>query len=76
MSKGNPKIIVRIPPELIDLMDLAIASRNLMTRDEIWTRSDWLRKAILEKLKHIKRSRAKRKAKIKTEQAKESGVES
>jgi hypothetical protein len=62
MTKGNPKLIVRVPGQLIDEMRLAIAQRNRRTRDEPWVMSDFVRVAIRDKLAHIKRSRCKRRA--------------
>ncbi len=62
-SQGRQVVPVRISPELMKLIDDAIASRNSNSPDEPWTRSDFIRTAIRQKLSHGIRSRAPKKAK-------------
>lgn len=62
MTAGNPKIVVRIPPDLKRQMLEAIKSRNHRTREEPWELSDFVRIAIRDKLHHIQRSRRRRPA--------------
>jgi Arc/MetJ-type ribon-helix-helix transcriptional regulator len=57
MSLGTPRYTFRIPDELYTRMQSQIASRNLWTRKEPWTDSDFVRTAIEEKLLKMARSR-------------------
>jgi len=59
MSRGSPKIVVRVSAELLQQLDLDLATRNENTRHELWERSDWVRAAIREKLDHRRRSRGR-----------------
>jgi metal-responsive CopG/Arc/MetJ family transcriptional regulator len=59
MVKGSPVLSVRIPAELLDLMDQAIA-RSADTRKEgPWTRSSFIVRATEEKLEKMARSAGK-----------------
>ena len=60
MSRGNPIVQMRVDEEFLAMIDAAIASRNEHSREAPWTRSDWLRQAAMDKLAHIKRSKAKK----------------
>lgn len=57
MSHGNPIVKTRIPREMHQEMNDAIAKRNYYTREEPWDVSAFIRKAIREKLDHMRRSR-------------------
>lgn len=59
MSKGTQIIPVRVSKELLNEINLAINSRNRLTRDAEWSRSDFIRAAINDKLCHIRRGRKK-----------------
>lgn len=64
MTVGNPKLIVRVPRELIAEVKEAIRRRNLRSREEPWVISDFVRIALRDKLHHMQRSRGrKRRAK-------------
>lgn len=60
MTLGNPKIIIRVPRELIAEMKEAIRRRNLRSREEPWVFSDFVRIAIRDKLHHMQRSRGRK----------------
>lgn len=60
MAKGNQVIPVRINPEILALINEAIASRNERTSDIPFTLSQWIRAAIMEKLAHLQRSKRNR----------------
>jgi len=62
-SRGNPTLQVRVSPLFISQIDARIAQRNEHTREEPWTRSDFVFAAILEKLDHMKRSNERKKRK-------------
>ncbi len=55
MSKGNQVIPFRCEEALLSEMDSFIRSRNRRSREEPWTRSDLIKKAIRELLSHRKR---------------------
>jgi len=57
MNKGNPKIVVRLPPRLQELLTAEIARTNTNRRGPLFDQSSWLRQAILDKLKHSARAR-------------------
>jgi hypothetical protein len=57
MSKGSPKIILRIPEELIDQIKDCVESANATRKDEPYDVSSWIRAAIAEKIAHTMRSR-------------------
>lgn len=51
---------MRVDKGILAMIDEAIASRNEHSREAPWTRSDWLRQAVLDKLNHIAGSRGKK----------------
>jgi hypothetical protein len=56
MSRGSPVLTVRIPAELLQLLDQTVA-RSVDTRlNGPWTRSSFIVKAIEEKLAKMARS--------------------
>lgn len=57
MSIGNPKIIVRLEQDLIDLIEQTMERRNKYTSRGPWTLSDFVRQAIREKIDHMRRAR-------------------
>lgn len=57
MSAGNQVVTFRLPPELIEEMRLAIASRNERTADAPWTWSDYIRSCVTSDLAHRQRGR-------------------
>jgi hypothetical protein len=60
MSKGSPLLSLRVPAELLDLVDDTVA-RSVHTRKEApWTRSSFIIAAIEEKLKKMARSSGKK----------------
>jgi hypothetical protein len=60
MSKGNSTVRARIPPDLENRILLQIAKRNLHSRLQPWTLSDWVRVACEEKLSKMERCRRPR----------------
>lgn len=76
MSRGNPIVQMRVDDELLQKIDEAIESRNEHSREAPWTRSDWLRQAVLDKLSHIARSKAKKRTGEKATQAEIPGGQS
>jgi hypothetical protein len=60
VSKGRPIRKVRLDPALIADIEVALAERNSRTVDEIWTFSDWIRCAAMEKLDKIRRGRGRK----------------
>ena len=59
MSRGSPVLTIRIPAELLRLVD-QIVSRSVDTRrDGPWTRSSFILKAIEEKVQKMARSAGK-----------------
>jgi len=76
MSKGTRKYPIRIPDDIAREINLAIDSRNFHSRESGWTFSDWIRKAIREKLAHTKRSRSKKAAEKSSDDGAGEGVQS
>lgn len=64
-SRGNPKILVRVTPDLLNQIRDAIASNNAFRADEPYDLSEWVRQAIRERLDKLKRSRKASKRKVK-----------
>lgn len=60
MSAGTPGLRVRIDPQLRAGMRFVIAHRNMYSRDVPWDESAFVRKAILEKIAKMERSRQPR----------------
>ena len=60
MSKGSTVVLVRITAEMLDEMKIEINRLNHRVKGEPYNRSSFIRKAIMDKLDHIARSRAKR----------------
>lgn len=61
MSKGNRVITVRIEQELLDEIDAVISKRNLHSYEAAWCTSDFIRAALIEKLRKMERSRTRSK---------------
>lgn len=59
MAKGSPVLSVRIPTELLALMDEVIARSAATRKDGPWTRSSFIVAAIEEKLDKMARSAGK-----------------
>lgn len=50
-SLGSPKVVVRVPQEVIDAIDACVESRNEhQSADRPWTRSDWIVEAITDRM--------------------------
>ncbi len=60
-SKGTPRYTFRIPRPLMEEIRLAIARRNVWTRDEPWDLTGFVIAALQEKLAKMERSRGDRK---------------
>ena len=58
-AKGSPMVPVRIPAELLELMDKIIARSTHTRRDGPWTRSSFIVAAIEEKIEKMARSAGK-----------------
>lgn len=59
MAKGSPVLSVRIPVELLALVDEVIARSAGTRKDGPWTRSSFIVAAIEEKLEKMARSAGK-----------------
>ena len=62
MGKGSQVVPVRIPAELLGLVDAAVARSVDTRRDGPWTRSSFILAAISEKLAKMARSSGKAKS--------------
>lgn len=60
MSRGTKAFSYRIPPGLVDLVEATIKLRNRHADGQPWTQSDFIRVAILEKIRKMDRSRGRR----------------
>lgn len=58
-SRGSPVVTVRIPAELLELVDEIIARSADTRKDGPWTRSSFIVKAIEEKIAKMARSAGK-----------------
>ena len=56
MSKGSPVVTVRIPDELLELMDEIIARSAATRKESPWSRSSFIIAAIEEKIEKMARS--------------------
>lgn len=59
MAKGSPVVAVRIPTELLELIDDVIVRSAATRKDGPWTRSSFIIAAIEEKLDKMARSAGK-----------------
>lgn len=59
MSSGSKIVPVRINATLLNAIEDAIAGANVQTFDQPYTVSEWIRKAVAEKLDHLARGRRK-----------------
>jgi hypothetical protein len=57
MSKGSKKVVIRLPDGLDDLVKGIVLTTNAVKGAKKYTLSSWIRKAICEKLNHLKRSK-------------------
>lgn len=60
MAKGSKVVQVRVKNELLSKMDAIIRSLNHHRKGEPFDRSSFIRKAIVDKVKHVLRSRSRR----------------
>lgn len=60
MSKGSMIVPVRIPEVLYITLLETIKSANRSRKNAEYTVSEWIRKAITEKLEHLSRSRKRK----------------
>jgi hypothetical protein len=60
MSVGSPKIVVRLPGGLREVVDLEVIRRNKGRTGKPYTVSDLIRSAVSEKMKHVARGRKSR----------------
>jgi len=58
MSKGNPRVILRMPAAELAELEKFIAASNERRRGEPWTMSDFIRAAVREKIAKMGRSAA------------------
>jgi len=56
MSKGSPIVAFRMSSVMMGDLELAVEKANKQNRDEPYTLSSWVKKAVMEKLAHLKRS--------------------
>jgi hypothetical protein len=68
MGKGTPKIVFRLDVETAELMRQTLERRNMWTRDEEWTVSDFIRVAVREKCAKMRRCRACRRRRTRTDE--------
>jgi hypothetical protein len=59
MASGSPILSIRIPAELLELVDQAVARSVATRKDGPWTRSSFILAAVEEKLKKMARSAGK-----------------
>lgn len=60
MSKGSRVVPIRVQRDLEIRIAAAIESANQTTKGEPYTLSEWIRKAVVEKLDHLERSKRKK----------------
>ena len=61
MSKGTCMRTFRLDEDMWRLIGDTVRNRNLVTRLDQWTISDFIREAINDKIAHMERSRKSRK---------------
>lgn len=59
MSKGNAIVNLRVEDSLLERLKEEVAQHNEKSSDAVWTISDYVRKAVLEKIAHSDRGRKK-----------------
>lgn len=61
MSKGNPRVTLRLDRPLLEQVEEAVGKANKTRKAEPYDVSSWIRACILEKLAHLRRSNLKSK---------------
>jgi hypothetical protein len=56
-NKGSPTVTLRFEPELLALLDAEIDRTSGRRKGPPYTRSTWMRQAVIDKLRHAARSR-------------------
>jgi hypothetical protein len=59
-GKGNPRVIIRIEPELLRLIDVELQRSTQHRKGQPHNLSTWIRQACIDRLKHSARSRGAR----------------
>lgn len=57
MSKGSPIVTFRLKEDDLEILDETVERNNETRKEELWTRSSWLRAAIEERLRHQERAK-------------------
>ncbi len=60
MARGSPIIPLRVPPDVLQEWQAALASRNAVSAEPPQTLSEFIRAAVADKLKHLARGRQQR----------------
>lgn len=60
MSKGSPIITFRLVEDDLEILEETVERNNETRKQEPWTRSSWIRAAIVERLRHQERAKNKR----------------
>jgi hypothetical protein len=71
---GSPVVTIRIPAELLTLVDQVVARSVATRRDGPWTRSSFILTAIEEKLKKMARSSGKTQSPLPTAYGRDSST--
>lgn len=56
MSQGSPIVTLRLPPELLAMIDEYVEKSADKRREEPWTRSSFILSAVIDKLRKMNRS--------------------
>lgn len=57
MSRGSPRVTVRLKPLLLEEIRKAMESANYNRQESPYTISDWIVACIIDRLKHLERAR-------------------
>ena len=57
MNDGNPRVILRMPQKILDLVKAEVDRSKLHRKSGGFDRSSWIRQAVIDKLRHSARSR-------------------
>jgi hypothetical protein len=56
MSRGSPRVCIRLQPDLLAAVQSALSRANESRREEAYDLTSWITHAIQQKLDHLRRS--------------------
>jgi hypothetical protein len=64
MSKGSPRIVIRLPEETVERINEIVIRLNRSTTRATYTVSSWIRKCVLAEVAHLDRGEGQKRIEV------------